>query len=132
MVPSGFRDAGKDIPDPPPVQSAPDSHNEENMDARPDAEEIMEIEQATNKFLQLLEKQEKRASRTWPPYCYSCPSLSLHTCPLALYLWQRPEAMEGHWRLVFSQHLTKIRQICSPSGPSQSCAFTNTLRTTGY
>ena len=52
-----FRDARLDIPDPPPAQSAPDPHDEENMDARPDQEEM---EQAINKFLQLLEKQEKK------------------------------------------------------------------------
>ena len=57
MVYAGFRDARRDIPDPPPAQSAPDPHDEENMDARPDQEEM---EQAINKFLQLLEKQEKR------------------------------------------------------------------------
>ena len=34
----------------------PDQHDEENMDARPDQEEM---EQAINKFLQQLEKQEK-------------------------------------------------------------------------
>ena len=39
-----------------PAQSAPDPHDEENMDARPDQEEM---EQAINKFLQRLEKQEK-------------------------------------------------------------------------
>ena len=35
----------------------PGPHDEENMDARPDQEEM---EQAINKFLQQLEKQEKR------------------------------------------------------------------------
>ena len=35
----------------------PDQHDEENMDARPDQEEM---EQATNKFLQPLEMQEKK------------------------------------------------------------------------
>ena len=38
-------------------------------------------------------------------------------------LWQRL------WRLVFSQHWTKIRPICSPR---RSCACTDKLRTTGY
>ena len=57
MVYAGFRDARRDIPDPPPAQSAPDPHDEENMDARPDQEEM---EQAINKFLQQLEKQEKK------------------------------------------------------------------------
>ena len=51
MVYAGFRDALRDIPDPPPAQLAPNQHDEENMDARPDQEEM---EQAINKFLQLL------------------------------------------------------------------------------
>ena len=33
------------------------------------------------------------------------------------------------WRLVFTQHWTKIRTICSPC---RSCACTNTFRTTDY
>ena len=41
----------------PPAQSAPDPHDEENMDARSDE---TEMEQVTNKFLQRLEKQEKK------------------------------------------------------------------------
>ena len=57
MVYAVFRDTWRDIPDPPPAQSATDQHDEENMDARPDQEEM---EQAMNKFLQLLEKQAKR------------------------------------------------------------------------
>ena len=52
---------------------APDQHNEENMDTRFDQEEM---KQAINKFMHWLEKQEKRASRTWPQFCHSCPSLS--------------------------------------------------------
>ena len=55
MVYAGFRDARRNIPDPPPAKSAPDQHDEENMHARPDQEEM---EQAINKFLQRLEKQE--------------------------------------------------------------------------
>ena len=35
----------------------PYQHNEENMDARPDQEKL---EQAINKFQQLLDKQEKK------------------------------------------------------------------------
>ena len=35
------------------------------------------------------------------------------------------------WRLVFSQHWTKIRPKCSPCR-SSSCACTDTLRTTGF
>ena len=57
MVNAGFRDAPRDIPDPPLAQLAPDQHDEENMDARPDQEEIG---QAINKFLQQLEKQETK------------------------------------------------------------------------
>ena len=57
MVYAGLRDARPYIPDPPPAQSAPDPHDEENMDARPDQEKM---EQAINKLLQLLEKQEKK------------------------------------------------------------------------
>ena len=59
MVYAGFRNARRDIQDPPPAQSAPDPgpHDEEIMDVRPDQEEM---EQAINKFLQLLEKQEKK------------------------------------------------------------------------
>ena len=59
MVYAGFRDTCLDIPDPAPAQSAPDQgqHDEENMDARPDQEEM---QQAINEFLQRLEKQEKR------------------------------------------------------------------------
>ena len=74
MVYAGFRNARRDIPDPPPAQSAPDPYDEENMDARPDQEEM---EQAINKFLQRLEKQEKKGfkdRRTWPPHCHSCPT----------------------------------------------------------
>ena len=60
MVCIGFRDARRDIQDPPPGQgarSAPDPHDEENMDARPDQEEI---EEAIKNFLQQLEQQEKK------------------------------------------------------------------------
>ena len=40
MVYAGFRGTRLDIPDPPPALSAPDLHDEENMDARPDQEEM--------------------------------------------------------------------------------------------
>ena len=82
------------------------------MDARPDQEEM-----GSDGW----RSKRRRASRTWPPYCHSCPSL--HKGPLAPCLWQRL------WRLVFSQHWTKIRPICSPRW---SCACIDTLRTTGY
>ena len=73
MVCIGFRDARRDIQDPPPGQgarSAAGPHDEENMDARPDQEEM---EEAINNFLLLLEKQDKKGFKTWPPYCPSCP-----------------------------------------------------------
>ena len=60
MVHAGFHNTQWDIPDPPPAQSAPNQHDEENTDARPNQEEM---EQANNKFLQLLEKQEKNGCR---------------------------------------------------------------------
>ena len=65
MVYAGFRDARRDIPYPPPAQSAPysDPHDEENMDVRPDQEEM---EEAINKFLQRLEKQEKKGFKDLP------------------------------------------------------------------
>ena len=47
MVYAGFHDARPYIPDPPRAQSAPDPHDEENMDARLDQEEMG---QANNKF----------------------------------------------------------------------------------
>ena len=57
MAYSGFSDAQRDIPHPPPAQLASHQHDEQNMDARPDQEEM---EQAINKFLQLLEMQENK------------------------------------------------------------------------
>ena len=60
MVYTGFRDARRDIQDPPPAQVPPspaDPHDEEDMDARPDQEEM---EEAINSFLQQLDKQEKK------------------------------------------------------------------------
>ena len=59
MVCTGFRDARRDIRDPPQAQSPPasaDRHDEEYMDGRPDQEEK---EEAINKFLKELDKQEK-------------------------------------------------------------------------
>ena len=55
LVYAGFRDARRDIQDPPEAQSARASsnpQNEEYMDARPDQEEM---EEAINKFLVQLE-----------------------------------------------------------------------------
>ena len=59
MVYAGFRDAHRDIQDPPEAQSArasPDPHDEEYLEARPDQEEM---EDAINKFLVQLEKPER-------------------------------------------------------------------------
>ena len=59
MVYAGFRDARRDIQDPPEAQSArasPDPHDEEYLEARPNQEEM---EDASNKFLVQLEKQER-------------------------------------------------------------------------
>ena len=80
IVNTGFRDSRLDIPDPPPAQSAANQQDEENMDARPDQEEM---EQVVNKFLQLLEKQEMKGLKdlaTLLPHCHSY--LSLHKGPL--------------------------------------------------
>ena len=73
MVYAGFRDARRDIPDPLPAQSAPDPHDEENMDARPDQEEM---EQAINKNLQRLEKQEKRGFKDLATLLSQLPKLA--------------------------------------------------------
>ena len=117
MVYAGFRDARLDIPDPPPAQSAPDQHDEENMDARPDQEEMGQAKPSTNSCSCWTSKR-RRASRAWPPNCHTCPRL--HKGLLAPYLWPRL------WRLVFFQHWTKIRPTCSPR---RSCTCTNKLRT---
>ena len=66
--------------DPPSAQSdlgaaaaaAPDTHDEEHMEARPDQEEM---EEAIIDFLLLLEKQEKKGFKDLKAYCPSCPSL---------------------------------------------------------
>ena len=58
MVYAGFRDTHREIQDPPEsARASPDPHDEELMDARPDREEM---EEAINKFLLQLEKQEKK------------------------------------------------------------------------
>ena len=64
MFYAGFRDTRRDIQDPPSAQSdpaaAPDPHDEEHMEARPDQEEM---EEAINNFVFKLrvEKQEKKS-----------------------------------------------------------------------
>ena len=64
MVYAGFRDARRNIQDPPLAQSdpgaAPDPNDEEHMDARPDQEDS-EIGEANQNFPLLLEKQEKKS-----------------------------------------------------------------------
>ena len=60
MVYACFRDARRDIQDPPAAQSArasPNPHDEELIDARPDQEEM---EEAIKRFLLQMEKQEKK------------------------------------------------------------------------
>ena len=60
MVYACFRDARQDIQDPPAAQSAracPDPHDEELIDARPHQEEM---EEAINRFLLQMKKQEKK------------------------------------------------------------------------
>ena len=62
MVYAGFRDARRDIQDPPLAQAdpgaAPNPNDEEHMDARSDQEEM---EEAINNFLLWLEKQEMKS-----------------------------------------------------------------------
>ena len=60
MVYACFRDARRDVLDPPEAQSgraSPDPHDEEYLDARPDQDEM---EDAINQFLVQLEKHEKK------------------------------------------------------------------------
>ena len=90
------------------------------MDVRPDQEEM---EQAINKFLQLLEKQEKKGFKDLATLLSQLPKPGLYKGLLAPCLWQKL------WRLVCSQHWMKVRQICSPH---RSCVCTDMLRTTGY
>ena len=75
MVFAGFRNARRDIQDPPQAQSTPyqGPHDEEIMDVRPDQEEM---EQAINKFLQWLEKQEKRGFKALATLLSQLPKLA--------------------------------------------------------
>ena len=84
MVYAGLRDARQYIPDPPPAQSAPDPHDEENMDAR-----LIRRGwgKPTKNSTSCWRGKRRRASRTWPPYCHTCPRLhkgllapALHVC----------------------------------------------------
>ena len=65
-------------------------------------------------------KKKRRASRTWPLYCPSCPSL--HKVPFAPCPWPTRS------RQVFSQRWIKIPPICSFC---RSFGCTDTLRITG-
>ena len=78
--------------------------------------------EAINKFLQQLEKQEKKLLQ-WPSHPTVTHAQASHKGRLA------PCLLPKLWRLVFSQHWMKTR----PTGsPRRSCACTNTLRTTCY
>ena len=118
MVCIGFRDARRDIQDPPPAQlppSPPDPHDE---DARPDQEEM---EEAINSFLQQLDKQEKKGFKDLASLLSLLPKpASLE--PLAPCPWPMRS------RLGFSRQGTKRMAICSLR---QSFACTSMLRTTG-
>ena len=118
----GFRDARRDIQDPPPGQgarSAPDPHDEENMDARPDQEEM---EEANHNFLQQLDKQEKKGFEDLASLLSLLPK-QLCLAPLAPCPWPMRS------RLGFSLQGMKHMAICSLR---RSFACTGTLRTTGY
>ena len=85
MVYAGFRDAHRDIQDPPEsARASPDPHDEELMDARPDLEEM---EEAINKFLLQLEKQEKKGFK------YLASILSQLPVP-------KPAQLEGSVRFI--------------------------------
>ena len=126
---TGFRDTWQDIPDPSLAQSAHDPHYEENMDASYCQTSLGGDGVSHQQFLQLLEKQDKKGFNdlaTLLSLCHSCPCL--HKGLPAPYLWPRL------WRLVFSQHWTVDKDKADMFTPCEtlSCAFTNTLRTTGY
>ena len=106
MVYAGFRDARLDIPNPPPAQLAPTcTLCTMKKTWMPDLIRRKWSKPSTNACSDWRSKR-RRALRTWPPYCHTCPSL--HKGQLAPCLWPRLR------RLVFSQHLTKIRPICHP------------------
>ena len=93
MVYAGLRDAQPYLPDPPPAQSAPDPHDEENMDARPDQEEMG---QAINKFLQRLERQEKKGFKDLASLLSHLPKTAQRFArPGAPCLWQAMEGIGG-------------------------------------
>ena len=117
---AGFRDACRDIQDPPVAQSArasPDPHDEELMDARPDQEEM---EEAINRFLLQMEKQEKKGFKDLTSVLSLLPKPAQGL--FAPFPWPTRS------RLVFFLQWMKIRLICSLH---LSFACTDTRRTTG-
>ena len=124
MVYAGFRDAWRDIPDHlrhirPPTRTIKKTWIADLIRRR-----WALMEQAINKFLQRLEKQEKKGFKDLAALLSHLPKTARGSArPGAPCLWQRL------CRLVFSQHWTKIGPICSPRW---SCTCTDTLRTTGY
>ena len=105
------------FPDP-PAQLAPDPHDEENMDARPDQKEM---EQAINKFLQLLESQEKRGFKdlaTLLSYLTKPAQGSARSMSVA-------EAMEAGF-------LPALDKDQADMSTTSEFSRTYTLRTTGY
>ena len=117
MVYAGFRDARRDIQDPPLASSdpcaAPDPNDEEHMDARPHQEEI---KKAINNFLLLLDKQEKKGFKDLATILSQLPKPAHPVCGRH-YLGR-----------FFSQRWIKIKPIGSLRW---SFACTCMLRTTG-
>ena len=115
------------INSPPPAQSAPDPcdlHNEENMDARPDQEEMGHW-QAINKFLHLLERQEKKGFKDLAALLSHSKTRTAGLLAPALMPVSVAEAMEAG-------SLPALDEDEACISPRWSCACTNTFRTTGY
>ena len=111
MVYAGFHDSRRDIPDPPPAQTAPDQHDEENMDARPESPDQEEMEQANNKFPAC----SGWGAREEGLQGIGSPAVTLAQDCTRVCLPLRSMSVQRLWRLDFSQLSTKIRPICSPS-----------------
>ena len=100
MVYTGFRDARRDIQDPPQAQvphSPPDPHDEE-MHARPDQEEM---EEAINNFLQQLDKQEKKGFKDLASLLSLLPKPengSVRSISVADRCWISPGSGRSAWR----------------------------------
>ena len=93
IVYAGFHDAQQYIPDPPQAQSTPNQHYEENMDAWSDQEEMG---QASNKFIQRLERQEKKGFKDLASLLSHLPKTAQgFACPAAWCLWQAMEGIGG-------------------------------------